>query len=93
MRITSIGVQNKILQNKFVSRKQHSSVHSFIGLNTLPGVVISNKNISGKITTEIVPDDLILISSREDAILAATKVELVICNRWEINPEYEKVLS
>jgi hypothetical protein len=40
-----------------------------------------------------VPDDLILISSREEAVLAATKVELVICNRWEINPEYEKVLS
>jgi hypothetical protein len=40
-----------------------------------------------------VPDDLILVSSREEAILAATKVELVICNRWEINPEYEKVLS
>jgi hypothetical protein len=32
------------------------------------------------------PDDLILISSREEAILAATKVELVICNRWENKP-------
>jgi hypothetical protein len=29
----------------------------------------------------------------EEAALATTKVELVICNRWEINPEYEKVLS
>jgi hypothetical protein len=38
-------------------------------------------------------DDLILISSREETILAATKVELVICNRWKINPEYEKVLN
>ena len=36
---------------------------------------------------------LVFILSREKAILAATKVELVICNRWEINPEYEKVLS
>jgi hypothetical protein len=50
MRITSIGVQKKILQTKFVSRKQHSSLPNFIGLNTLPGVVMSNKSISGKIT-------------------------------------------
>jgi hypothetical protein len=40
-----------------------------------------------------VPNDLVLISSREEAVLVATKVELVICNSWEINPEYEKVLS
>jgi hypothetical protein len=36
MQITSIGVQNKILQTEFVSWKQHSSVHNFINLNTLP---------------------------------------------------------
>jgi hypothetical protein len=42
---------------------------------------------------EIAPNILVLISSREEAILAATKVELVIYNRWAINPEYEKVLS
>jgi hypothetical protein len=42
---------------------------------------------------EIAPNDLVLVSNREEASLAATKVELVICNRWEINPEYEKVLS
>jgi hypothetical protein len=40
-----------------------------------------------------VPDDLVLISGREEAVFAATRVEQVICNRWEINPEYEKVLS
>jgi hypothetical protein len=40
-----------------------------------------------------VPDDLILISGREEAVFAAPGVEQVICNRWEINPEYEKVLS
>ena len=42
---------------------------------------------------ETAPNGLVFIPSREKAILAATKVELVICNRWEINPEYEKVLS
>jgi hypothetical protein len=36
---------------------------------------------------------LVFIPDREKAILAATKVKLVICNRWKINPEYEKVLS
>jgi hypothetical protein len=41
---------------------------------------------------EITPNDLVLVSRREKAILAATKVELVICNRWKINPGYEKVL-
>jgi hypothetical protein len=42
---------------------------------------------------EIAPNDIVLVSRREEPILAATKVELVICNRWKINPEYEKVLS
>ena len=42
---------------------------------------------------ETAPNGLVFIPSQEKAILAATKVELVICNRWEINPEYEKVLS
>jgi hypothetical protein len=39
------------------------------------------------------PNGIVFIPSREKTILTATKVELVICNRWEINPEYEKVLS
>ena len=39
------------------------------------------------------PNSLVFIPSREKAILVATKVELVTYNRWEINPEYEKVLS
>jgi hypothetical protein len=39
------------------------------------------------------PHDLVFIPCREKAILAATKEELVICNRWKINPEYEEVLS
>ena len=39
------------------------------------------------------PNGLVFIPSQENAILAATKAELGICNRWEINPEYEKVLS
>jgi hypothetical protein len=42
---------------------------------------------------EIAPNGLGFIPSKEKAILAATKVELVICSRWEINPEYEKLLS
>jgi hypothetical protein len=40
-----------------------------------------------------VPENLILISDREEAVFVATGVEQVICNKWEINPEYEKVLS
>jgi hypothetical protein len=40
-----------------------------------------------------VPNDLVLISSWEETVLAAPRIEQVICNRWEINPEYEKVLS
>ena len=39
------------------------------------------------------PNGLVFIPSREKAVLAASKVELVICNRWEINHKYEKVLS
>jgi hypothetical protein len=40
-----------------------------------------------------VPDDLVLISGREEIVFVATKVEQVICNTWERNPEYEKVLN
>jgi hypothetical protein len=39
------------------------------------------------------PNDLVLISGWEETVLAAPRIEQVICNRWEINPEYEKVLS
>jgi hypothetical protein len=42
---------------------------------------------------EIVPNDLVFISGGEETVLAALKIEQVICNRWETNPEYEKVLS
>jgi hypothetical protein len=40
-----------------------------------------------------VSNDLILISGREEAVLAAPRIEQVIYNRWVINSEYEKVLS
>jgi hypothetical protein len=42
---------------------------------------------------ETAPNGLVFIPSREKAILTTTKVEPVICNRWEINPKYKKVLS
>jgi hypothetical protein len=42
---------------------------------------------------ETMPNGLVFILDREKAILAATVIEEVIYNRWEINPEYEKVLS
>jgi hypothetical protein len=40
-----------------------------------------------------VPDDLVLISGREEVVLGTPRIEHVICNIWEINPEYKKVLS
>jgi hypothetical protein len=42
---------------------------------------------------EAAPNSLVFIPGREKAVLAATVIEKVICNRWEINPEYEKVVS
>jgi hypothetical protein len=39
------------------------------------------------------PNDLVLISGWEETVLVAPRIEHVICNRWEINPEYKKVLS
>ena len=75
-------------------RKQHSLVHNFIVLNTLPDLNhVPQKHLQIRELGETAPNGLVFIPSREKAILAATKVELVICNRWEINPEYEKVLS
>jgi hypothetical protein len=40
-----------------------------------------------------VPNGLVFIPGREKAVLVATVIEKVICNRWDINPEYKKVLS
>jgi hypothetical protein len=42
---------------------------------------------------EIAPDDLVLISGLEETVFATSRIEQVICNRWKINPEYEKVLN
>jgi hypothetical protein len=39
------------------------------------------------------PTDLVLIPRREKTVLAATTIEDAICNKREINPEYENVLS
>ena len=75
-------------------RKQHSLVHNFIVSNTLPDLShVPQKHYQVRELVETAPNGLVFIPSREKAVLAATKVELVICNRWEINPEFEKVLS
>ena len=75
-------------------RKQHSLVHNFIVSNTLPDQShVPQKHYQVRELVETAPNGLVFIPSREKAVLAATKEELVICNRWEINPEYEKVLS
>ena len=75
-------------------RKQHSLVHNFIVLNTLPDLShVPQKHLQIRELEKTVPNGLVFIPSREKAVLAATKEELVICDRWEINPEYEKVLS
>ena len=60
----------------------------------MPGLShVPQKHYQIRELEETAPNGLVFIPSREKAILAATKVELVTCNRWEINPEYEKVLS
>jgi hypothetical protein len=35
----------------------------------------------------------LLIHSRREAVLAVAMIYSTICNKWEINSEYEKVLS
>ena len=54
---------------------------------------VPQKHYEVRELVETVPNGLVFIPSREKAILAATEVELVICNKREINLEYEKVLS
>jgi hypothetical protein len=39
------------------------------------------------------PNSLVFVPDREKVVFAATVIEKVICNRREINPKYEKVLS
>jgi hypothetical protein len=46
-----------------------------------------------RILVETAPNGLVFIPSREKAVFAASVIKEVICNRWEINPEYEKILS
>jgi len=40
-----------------------------------------------------VPNGLVLIPSELETGLAEAIIKDIICNRWEINPEYEDVLS
>jgi hypothetical protein len=54
---------------------------------------MSHKNILDKITSRVASNNLVLISGWEEAVLAAPRIQQVIYNRWEINPEYEKVLN
>ena len=75
-------------------QKQHSLVHNFIVSNTLLDLShVLQKHYQVRELGETAPNGLVFIPSREKAILAATEVELVTYNRWEISPEYEKVLS
>jgi hypothetical protein len=94
MRITSIRVQNKILQTQIVRgsnivryRNLEVRIH-YQGNSHVP-----QKHLQVRKLVETALNGLVFIPGREKAILAATKVELIIYNRWEINPEYEKVLS
>ena len=75
-------------------RKQHSLVQNTIVFKYIAkSESCPTKALSGTRTSRNPPNGLVFIPSWEKAVLAATKVELVICNRWEINPKYEKVLS
>ena len=75
-------------------RKQHSLVQNIIVFKYIAkSESCPAKALSGTRLGETAPNGLVFIPSREKAILAATKVELVIYNRWKINPEYEKLLS
>jgi hypothetical protein len=51
------------------------------------------KHLQVRELVDTAPNGLVFIPSWEKEILTATKEELVICNRWEINPEYENVFS
>jgi len=68
--------------------------HNFSNSNTLlVHSHVPQKHIKWELLVETMPHGLVFIPGWEKAILAATVIEKVICNRWEINPEYEKVLS
>ena len=36
---------------------------------------------------------LLLVHHGTEAVLTVAMINSVICNKWEINPEYKKVLS
>ena len=39
------------------------------------------------------PRALLLVYNRTEAVLTVAIINNVICNEWEINPKYKKVLS
>jgi hypothetical protein len=56
-------------------------------------IVMFHKSIEIRELAETMPNGLAFIPSWEKAVLATSIIKYVICNRWEINLEYKKVLS
>jgi len=56
-------------------------------------MIKSDKSIIGKTTQKAMPAVSLLVHGWREAVLAVPMIHCTICNKWEINPEYEKVLS
>ena len=57
-------------------------------------MITTHKSIIDKIYKyERLAQGLLLVHCGTEAILTIAVKDYVICNKWEINPEYKKVLS
>ena len=52
-----------------------------------------HKSIRDGLTRDALPRALLLVHGGTEAILTVAMIHHIIYNKWEINPEYEKVLS
>ena len=53
----------------------------------------NHKSIIEGLTRDALPRALLLVHGEIEAVLIVAMIDCNICNKWEINLEYEKVLS
>ena len=56
-------------------------------------MITTTKAWQRELMRDALPRALLLVHGGTEAVLTVAMIDCTICNMWELNPEYEKVLS
>ena len=59
----------------------------------MPAKDHNHKTTIEGLTRDVLPRALLLVHGGIEVVLIVAMIHGIICNKWEINPEYKKVLS